>query len=46
MILYGDQFDDEDNYFSELKKDNKAIVVQVTMDGAAGYFTDLTTVKY
>jgi Peptidogalycan biosysnthesis/recognition len=41
MVLYANQFDDEDNYFVELKKDNKAIVVQVTMDGLVGYFTTL-----
>ena len=41
MVLYGSQFDDEDNYFVELQKDNKTIVVQVTMDGLVGYFTDL-----
>ena len=41
MILYESQFDDEDNYFVELQKDNKTIVVQVTMDGLVGYFTDL-----
>jgi hypothetical protein len=39
MILYGSQFDDADNYFVELKKDNKEVVLQVTMDGQVGYFT-------
>ena len=41
MILFDNQFDGEDNYFVELQKDNKRIVVQVTMDGLAGYFTQL-----
>jgi len=41
MVLYGSQFDGEDNYFVELQKDNKTIVVQVTMDGLTGYFTTL-----
>ena len=41
MVLYGSQFDDEDNYFVELQKDDKKIVVQVTMDGLTGYFTTL-----
>jgi hypothetical protein len=41
MIMYGSQFDDEDNYFVELKKDNKEVVLQVTMDGLVGYFTSL-----
>jgi uncharacterized protein YxeA len=38
MILYGNAFEDEDNYFVELKKDNKIIVVQVNMDGRIGLF--------
>ncbi len=41
MVLYNNSFDDEDNYFVELQKDNKTIVVQVTMDGQVGYFTEL-----
>ncbi|MEJ0105501.1 MAG: hypothetical protein WDO19_24365 [Bacteroidota bacterium] len=41
MILFGNQFDDKDSYFVELKKDNKKIVVQVTMDGEVDYFTRL-----
>lgn len=41
MILYGTQFDDQDSYFVELKKDTKKIVVHVTMDGDAAYFTQL-----
>ena len=41
MILYNNAFEDEDNYFVELQKDNKTIVVQVTMDGLTGYFTTL-----
>lgn len=41
MILYDMQFDDEDSYFVELKKDNKEIVLQVKMDGEVFYFTRL-----
>jgi len=41
MILYNTQFDDKDSYFVELKKDNKKIVLQVTMDGEVSYFTRL-----
>ena len=41
MILYGQQFDDEDSYFVELKKDNKKIVLQVNMDGHVSYYTRL-----
>jgi len=41
MILYNSQFDDEDNYFVELQKDNKTIVVQVTMAGEVGFFKEV-----
>ena len=41
MVLYGNQFSDEDSYFVELSKDNKKIVVQVSMSGEVGYFTRL-----
>ena len=40
MVLYGNQFDDEDNYFVELQKDNKTIIVQCTMEGLVGYFAE------
>lgn len=39
MVLYGNQFNDADNYFVELSKDNKTIVLQVTMNGEVAYFT-------
>lgn len=39
MVLYNQQFADEDNYFVELKKDNKTIVVQCTMGGMVSYFS-------
>jgi hypothetical protein len=39
MILFGTQFDDADNYFVELKKENKNIIVQVTMNGTVEYFS-------
>ncbi|HTF27222.1 MAG TPA: hypothetical protein VK625_00180, partial [Flavitalea sp.] len=41
MILYGEQFDDADNYFVELKKDNKEIVLQVNMSGDVSFFKQL-----
>jgi hypothetical protein len=41
MIMFGDQFDDADNYFVELKKDNKAIVLQVTMSGDVSFFKQI-----
>ena len=41
MILYGEQFDDSDNYFVELKKENKAIVLQVKPNGEVSFFKQL-----
>jgi hypothetical protein len=39
MLLFNQQFDDEDSYFVELKKGNKAIIVEVNMGGDVSYFT-------
>ena len=39
MILFGQQFDDADNYFVELKKAETKIIVQVNMSGDISYFT-------
>ena len=41
MILYGSQFADADNYFVELKKDNKKIILQVNMLGNVSLFKQL-----
>ena len=41
MILYNQQYDDVDSYFIELQKDNKEIVLHVTMDGTVYFFTRL-----
>lgn len=43
MILYGSQFDDEDNYFVELtgNSNNKNIILHVSMDGNVSYFTEI-----
>jgi hypothetical protein len=41
MILYNKQFADEDNYFVELQKGDKKIVVQVNMEGAVYYYTQI-----
>ncbi|WP_315821316.1 hypothetical protein [Paraflavitalea speifideaquila] len=41
MLLYGHQFDDADNYFVELQKDTKTIVVQVDLLGGVTYFTNM-----
>jgi hypothetical protein len=39
MILDGISMDDADNYFVELKNDNKAIVVKVDLSGGVNYLT-------
>lgn len=41
MMLYKLSFDDEDNYFVELKKDNKEIVLKVDMQGITSVFKEL-----
>ena len=41
MILYGSRFADADNYFVELKKDNKDIILQVDMTGKVSFFKQL-----
>jgi len=41
MILYGTSFDDADNYFVELKKDDEAIVVKIDLAGYASYFSEM-----
>lgn len=42
MIIYGEEFEDEDNYFVELKDDsNKLIVLRVTPEGEVTYFADI-----
>lgn len=41
MLLYGQQFEDTDNYFVELQKDNRDIVLQVNMEGEVFFFTQL-----
>ena len=41
MILYNIQFDDADNYFVELSKGTKKIVVQVNTEGDLFFFKDL-----
>jgi len=42
MMLYGNQFEDEDNYFVELSNNNKKIVLQVNMEGLVTFFKDLS----
>jgi hypothetical protein len=41
MVLYNQPFEDADNYFVELKKGNRKIVVEVNMKGDVSYFTRL-----
>jgi hypothetical protein len=41
MILYGVQFDDEDNYFVELSKGTKKIILQVISSGEVFFFKEL-----
>ncbi len=41
MVLFGIQFDDADNYFVELKKDNRKIIVEVNMNGEVSYFAKM-----
>lgn len=41
MILYGTQFEDEDNYFIELSRKGKTIVLQVTPEGEVFFFADV-----
>jgi len=41
MILYGTTFNDADNYFAELVKNDRKIVVKVDMGGDVSYFTQI-----
>lgn len=41
MILYGTQFEDADNYFIELVKADKKIILKSTLDGGVSFFTSL-----
>jgi len=42
MILYGNQFEDEDNYFVEMTNNNKTVVLQVNMEGFVSFFKDIS----
>jgi hypothetical protein len=41
MMLWGTQFDDEDNYFVELTKGNSKIILRVNTSGIVSYFKQL-----
>ena len=40
MYLYNQQFEDADNYFVEITKGTKRLVLQVTPEGAVFFFTE------
>lgn len=42
MVLYGNPFDDADNYFIELSNNNKTIVLQSNLEGMVTYFKDIS----
>ena len=42
MIMYNQQFEDADNYFVEMKKGDKEIVLQVNMVGDVFFFEQLS----
>jgi hypothetical protein len=42
MVLYGNAFEDEDNYFVELSNNNKKIVLQVNMEGLVTFYKDIS----
>jgi hypothetical protein len=41
LPLYGNSFEKISNYFVELKKDNKAIVLEVDLSGEVSFFTTI-----
>lgn len=41
MVLYDTSFEDADNYFVDLTKGNKNIILKVTMEGAVSFFKDM-----
>jgi hypothetical protein len=42
IVLYGNAFQDADNYFIELANNNKRIVLEVNMEGLVTFFKDLS----
>ena len=42
MVLYGNPFDDADNYFIELSNNNKTIVLQSNLEGLVTFFKDIS----
>lgn len=41
MILYDTSFDDADNYFVDLTKGSKNIILKVSMEGTVSFFKDM-----
>lgn len=41
IIMYGDQIDGSDMYFTELKKGNQTIILKVTTDGNVAFFKEM-----
>lgn len=41
MFLYGEQFDDADNYFIEMKKGTDKVILISDLNGNAGFFTQV-----
>lgn len=42
MMLYGNVFEDADNYFVELSNNDKTILVKVNMEGLVSFFKDIS----
>jgi hypothetical protein len=45
MVFYGSSFEDADNYFVQLEKTDKNIVIKVTPEGVVSYFTQIKKVS-
>jgi predicted TIM-barrel fold metal-dependent hydrolase len=41
IIIYGTSFDDADNWFVQLQKDSKKIIVKVSPSGIVSYYTQM-----
>ncbi len=41
IILYGTQMESSDNYFVELKKDNRKVILEVSPEGSVSIFKEI-----
>jgi hypothetical protein len=41
MVLYGTSFEDTDNWFVELQKDSKKVIMKVSAEGLVSYYAQL-----